>query len=589
MMTATVVAGMCIPTGCTDNDYDLNDVDMTIGIGGDELVIPSSSTDTIKLSDALKLNDSETVIEQPNGDYYFVQDGDYVAPALPKVDEITILRTSSRGQDMSIPISDYLSYPSPSNKVQRIGVNINQSETVQFFSYEGDIPKEVEELVSADIRSRMELTIKFSSSLKAFIPEFKEMSIELPEFLVIDNVEASSNYRQVGSSIIMSNVSTASSVSLKFSIVKIDFTKEGGELGTLTTNNDKIVLGTNLRMNVSIDNINATAAATGANSTDCHISTELRISESVTLSTVTGRFAPHINLSNLGSADITGIPDFLTEDGVVIDLDNPQIFLNIKSDLDIPGYVSGKLIGTKGGSTSATVIIPDILIKDNTDNRICICRDPSKVSNTDGMTMVAIPNLSDLLNPIPDRVSFEADVRADNSKVSDFVLGKQYEITPSYRIEAPLAFGENAQIVYTDSIDDISADIEDFDVADGTCLQLSADIVSRIPAYLNVKAVAIDVDGRVMPDSKVKVDVNGEVKASADGKSEAVSPITITLTPAKGELKRVNRIRFTISGSAKSSDNAHSIVGTTLNARNHSLVAKNITIKLVGKVIADLN
>ena len=35
--------------GCTDNDYDFDQVDLTVGIGGNELLLPSNSTDTIKL------------------------------------------------------------------------------------------------------------------------------------------------------------------------------------------------------------------------------------------------------------------------------------------------------------------------------------------------------------------------------------------------------------------------------------------------------------------------------------------------------------------------------------------------------------
>lgn len=589
MLTVVIAAGLCIQTGCTDNDYDLNDVDMTIGIGGDELIIPTNSTDTIKLGDVLKLNNSETVVEQPNGDYYFQQEGDMVNPAHPSINKVTILRTSSRGEDLVIPISTYLQAPAQNKGIRRIGANINESATVQFFSYEGDIPQEVEELVSAGIESRMELKISFSSDLKAFVPTIAEMSIEMPDFLILDKVQTSaSHFRQEGSMIVMTDIATSAPIKLSLSITKIDFAKDGGELGSLTTDNSKIRLNTNLRMKVGIREIDDTAIAV-ANPANCKISTDLNISDNVILSEVSGRFAPKIDLGNLGEASISGIPDFLTEDGVVIDLDNPQVYLNISSDLDIPGYVRGKLVAKKDNRNTATVEIPDILIKANADNHICICRDPSKLIHTEGITLVAVPTLSTLLNPIPDHISFEADVRADNTIVSSFKLGKKYTITPSYRIVAPLAFGENAQIVYTDSIDDISSDIEDIDVAEGTRLQLSADIVSRIPAYLNVSAVAVDVDGHVMPESQVRIDVKGEVKASPDGESETVSPLTITLTPSKGVLKRVNRIRLTISGSAKSAEGGNIIAGTTLNANTHSLVAKNITIKLVGKVIADLN
>lgn len=73
-------------TGCIDNDYDLDGVDMTIGIGNGEFLLPSCSTDSIRLSEVLELNESETVVEKNNGDYYYLQDGNNVSPTHTKVD-----------------------------------------------------------------------------------------------------------------------------------------------------------------------------------------------------------------------------------------------------------------------------------------------------------------------------------------------------------------------------------------------------------------------------------------------------------------------------------------------------------------------
>lgn len=50
----------------------------------------------------------------------------------------------------------------------------------------------------------------------------------------------------------------------------------------------------------------------------------------ITLKSATGIFDPEINISSLGDVSVTGVPDFLSEDGVRADLDNPQIILSIK-------------------------------------------------------------------------------------------------------------------------------------------------------------------------------------------------------------------------------------------------------------------
>lgn len=59
-------------SACTDNDYDFNEIDSTIGIGGDGLEIPSMSTEIIPLKDVLELEENGSVIEDElTGDYVF--------------------------------------------------------------------------------------------------------------------------------------------------------------------------------------------------------------------------------------------------------------------------------------------------------------------------------------------------------------------------------------------------------------------------------------------------------------------------------------------------------------------------------------
>lgn len=52
---------LTLGTGCTDNDFDLSKIDTTIGIGGDELTLPTNSTENIMLDDFLELNNSDLV------------------------------------------------------------------------------------------------------------------------------------------------------------------------------------------------------------------------------------------------------------------------------------------------------------------------------------------------------------------------------------------------------------------------------------------------------------------------------------------------------------------------------------------------
>lgn len=574
-------------TGCIDNDYDLDGVDMTIGIGNGEFLLPSCSTDSIRLSEVLELNESETVVEKDNGDYYYLQDGNNVSPTHTKVDKITVVKHRGESQDFSFSVANYLHQSGKRTKTTNIPVDFNQKQVVYSFAYKGSIPNEVEELIVANTDGKITINTSFSPEVQKFVPVIAELSLELPSFLTIENVNSKLDHTQNGSKLVFKNVSTASNLKVDFTIGKIDFKKKSSPLGSLSTSNRNLSMNADIQMGIKINNIALGSSIDGADK--CKITADMIINNDLVIEKVRGKFNPSIELDDLGSTDVTGIPDFLTNDGVVIDIDNPQIILNLESNLDVPGFIGGTLTAVKNGQKTANITIPEVKVLANATSKICICRNKSKVNQAAYTEVVEVPNLSTVLNPIPDHINFAGHARADKTVEADFVLGKQYTIKPSYRIEAPLAFGDNARIVYTDSFDDFNSDIKDIEVKDNTYIEFSGDIESKIPAYLNASAVAIDINGNEMPESEVKVAVDGEIKASADGKTPAVSTLKITMKPTKSALKKLDGLKFTVSGSAKSEKNTESVVGQTLNAKNHTLIIKNIKIKLVGQVIADLN
>ncbi len=586
-MSVAMAAGIGVVCGCTDNDYDLSSIDMTIGVGNGELVLPMCSSDTIQLSDVLKLNDSESVVEKENGDYYFQEKGGYVDPAHPYVEKITVLKKQGFLNDFKFSLEDYL--PAMSKGISKAPVNVNLAEeqVVYGFGYDGEYPDEVKKLVSADIESGASLNITFSKAVSTYIPVIDELTLELPEFLIIDNVKCSEDWTLSGSRLLLRNVATNKNIILEFSITRIDFTKGQVKLGNIVAADGKIDMDAEILMGIKVSKIEVSDKM--EDYTNCRISTNLSMRSSIVISKVRGHFSPDMQLEDLGSVAVTGIPDFLSEDGVVIDLDNPQILFNIESDLDIPGYVNGTLIAQKDGQTTTRLQIPRIDILDNTTTKVCICRDASKVDGSMFTQVVEVPGLSTILNPIPDHLSFEADAHADSEKESNFELGKRYTLTPSYDIIAPLAFAENAKIVYTEVFDDFNKDVEDLDVKEGTYLVATADVVNKVPAYMNATAVAIDLNGNELPASVVAVDIEGEVGASTDGNSETVSQLKIKLTPAKGALKKLDGLKITISGTAKSDTGGATVTGQILNSKKHSLVIKNLKMKFVGTAIADLN
>lgn len=47
LFSSLLFAGALVTAGCTDNDYDFDQIDSTVGIGGEGLEIPTSSTEEL--------------------------------------------------------------------------------------------------------------------------------------------------------------------------------------------------------------------------------------------------------------------------------------------------------------------------------------------------------------------------------------------------------------------------------------------------------------------------------------------------------------------------------------------------------------
>lgn len=597
-----VAAVSCVAMGtvsCTDSDYDLSNVDMTVGLGGGELKLPVSSSDVIPLKEVLKFSDSEVVDTIEGGDYMFAKNGDAVSPAHPEIDRITVMKLNSQGFDFDLgdilrdAISKRLSSSTKGMKRIRIPVDITESKIVNTFEYGGPQPQEVEELKEAYITARMKLTIRFSENLKKLVGSVGEMKITLPTYMSFE--AEGSGFKKDGTSLVFTNISTSEDLSVAISINKLSMGTKPDELGKLESKNNYITMDGNLKLEAKITDVNLNLS--GVDYKDCKIESELVMDDAVMLDKVTGRFAPTIDLSNLGEANITGLPDFLTEGDVCIDLDNPQIALTLESDLTVGGELAGNIKYWRNGQEGSFSLPEPIKLKASTENsgemsvnRICICRDKSKVDLTMYDQVIETENIKDLLYPkIIDKIAFSGAATADKNNVYTYELGKTYTVQPSYRLESPLAFGEDAKIVYTEKFEDWNKDIKDFDVTDGTYIVMEAVVENRIPVHLNVEATPLGIDGSELPSNVIKVDIDADIKASPNGTDVATSDLHIVLTPAKQGLKKLNGIKIKVSGAAKDANGNNPVKGITLNARKHSLVLQNIRLSLKGKAVADLN
>lgn len=583
--SALLVAGFLTLTGCTNNNYDLNNVDATMGFGSESLVIPNSSTKDIPLKDVLDLKEGGCVVTDAAGNYLFQLAGGDVEAAKPNISPIILDVTNVF--DGIISLSSTASTGAKARRAPGSSLHI-ASPKVMMFKYHGN-DRAVKSLNEAEIdetTTNNNISIKLDfSNISTAVSNIESATLTLPAYLSISQVNSKGNGVPTlnGSKVTVTGISTARPLELSLKTQKLDFNNQNDH-GSLSINNGAIDL-------TGYFSIALQCNVTGAMPDNPTIKAKIGVADrTITMRSATGIFDPTINLNSLGEVDVTGLPDFLDDDDVVADLDNPQILLTVNNDMDVAATVSATVISTKEGRELARVTLPEMSVAKNGLSKICICRQKTnELTQQYGEANVyAVSNLSTLINRIPDHIKI-VDVNAHaKAEVATIVFGKEYQVKPSYKVNAPLAFGENANIVYEDSFTGWNDDIDELDLAEGTYIEVTANVENKVPAYLTVKAYPVDAQGNKIED-KLLIEIPDEVAASTDGTTAVTTPITMKITPkVKNSLKQLDGLVFRLEGSAKSA-NGNKVTGISLNEREHTLKLNDIKVKIVGKIIGDFN
>lgn len=584
--SALLVAGFLTLTGCTNNDYDLNNVDATMGFGSESLVIPNSSTKDIQLKDVLDLKEGGCVVTDAAGNYLFQLAGGDVEAAYPNISPIILDVTNVFDGDISL--SNAASTGAKARRAPGSSLHL-ASPKVMMFEYHGN-DKAVKSLNEAKINENengTEISIRLDfSNISTAVSNIESATLTLPAYLSISQVNGNSNGVPThnGSKVTITDISTAHPLELSLKTQKLDFTNNQNDHGRLSINNGAIDL-------TGYFSIAMQCNVTGAMPDNPTIKAKIGVADrTITMNSATGIFDPKINLNTLGEVDVTGLPDFLDDDDVVADLDNPQILLTVNNNMDVAATVSATVISTKEGRELARVTLPEMSVAKNGLSKICICRQKtSELTQQYGEANVyAVSNLSTLINRIPDHIKI-VDVNAHaKAEVATIEFGRIYHVKPSYKVNAPLAFGEKANIVYEDSFTGWNDDIDKLDLAEGTYIEVTANVENKVPAYLTVKAYPVDAQGNKIED-KLLIEIPDEVAASTDGTTAVTTPITMKITPkVKNSLKQLDGLVFRLEGSAKSA-NGNKVTGICLNEREHTLKLNDIKVKIVGKIIGDFN
>ena len=539
--TALLLTSLGVTTSCIDNSYDLNkDIDMTVNVGGEHLAIPVGYTEQITLDKIIELDEGDD-LQLVNGEYHLLK-SDKIDETNTSVKMVTV--NASSNPINSIKVINDRTYPQP------------EDVTVEDIESEGSVNTEahgideaVIEIGSLTANTPAKLTLSFeinkTSSISYSDVTIDKMTITFPDFIKFEEGQSGLN----GQVLTISNKTLSSSTyTIDLYISKYVFGEKYGDGNKVKEENgDRIIKIENQKITVKTDVTVHQARGTGSLSI-----TPTAILAAMTVSEVNGTIKPDMDVKPT-EVELTNLPDFLQDEEVKLDITNPVFSFKANNPLNEEIEMDGIMTGYKNGKVTKTVKIGSgnggvpIKLKPsgNKQQTISIVRNEKTVVET-GATKVIVPNLNDIIETIPDRISVELKPAVKTDDYYTVNLGQDYVLNSEYNIDIPLSFGSGLKIVYEETIDDFDLDLEDVDIKKAI-ISITAD--NTIPLKMEIKnenVSALDANGNKITD--INVTVEGTITESKDGKSITTSQLNINLVSTKeGAISKLDGLFFKVT------------------------------------------
>lgn len=623
LVTGMLCAGTTLLfTGCIDDSYDLDKVDLTMKLNTDGLGVKLGNTDLIALADIL--DEDETVKTEANGLYYLVKDG--TSNFNVKVDNMTTSFNDTK-LDMNAPV---LQYNDVKEQLETVGVFVEKHKPLPIpadfemhGSAEGDQEvdfnitdvSDVKQVKTIDLqRSKVALTLTEANkpaSLNLGVTRLKNVRLYLPKFLGVTDVAPGWELKE-GNVLVYTlnggtynyNRNNPEICSVYLNKVALDQTEHKGKV-----ENGGIELTPNeLKVRMTAEQVyfeNRAGRELSMNEGDqASVRLDIKVPNNVlNISQVTGIFNPAIDPDNERIDVSNDLPDFLQDKDVRIVATNPTIRFHANmSTLPVGIDMRGTLTAVKengafeNGATTKVVKLDKGVMEMGRDNYVYYCNQGNTPYDPEGAkagaaTVKNTANIGDLITELPDYLEVNLKNNQINVKNEYYTvqLGRDYHVDADYSVFVPFEFDRGLKVVYNDSTESMHSDLKDLS-ATGT-LEVMADAYNTIPLELLVGLKAVDVDGNelpvefntaeahVAPGDGSTYTMNGEVKQRSG--SEVMTPIKITAKlDDKDLLSRIDKLCFNIHADATGSNKLVSTQYLKLN---------NIKIKLHAGVIADFN
>lgn len=266
--------------------------------------------------------------------------------------------------------------------------------------------------------------------------------------------------------------------------------------------------------------------------------------DDIKVTKVSGEFRRQVEDINVDGISLGEMPDVLSQSGTDIRLSLPQIYVTIKNPIaDGEGKTiaaNTRLLLTafdaKGQMTGKCEMKESIVANKPVCN-FCLAtgRVEKYLEGYEDAQFIDYSSLADILagKGIPSTISIQVvDTEIYGENVTDYELGQVHQIEGSYLFYAPLALAENSVINYKDIVKGWSKDTEKIDIKK---LSISVVVNSSLPMDLELSIKPIKVDGTEFAGtySPAKVPAYAKsqtVEMSVEGEFKNLDGISIEAT-----------------------------------------------------------
>ena len=557
-----------------DETYDLDkDFDMTITVGGD-LTVPGSSTEKIVLGDLLDLEENSVIrVNNASGDYFLVQEGDrnFTDVNVPGVD------IDMMGTFKGVKIEDIYVPPFSSGSNNETKITFDDDIVIDI-SRDG-VTSDIKDITGADTYCSKDTYLMFTKSGVDFNARLEEgYTLEFPDYIELESDDK--DWKVEGNKMILTKVGGLEideNTRIYFQITGVNFKDENGngvndaKFEYNDNDNSSITLGGVVKLDGGI-------FVSAKNSYGGNINLGANIhSENMIFRSVTAVVDPKVDIE-IDPIRIDDLPDFLSDNNVVLDLTDPRIYITLTNPSPVSVDVNATLKSYKNNISQGTAALENINIPKNCeDYTICVNQNKDGWDDTDNMMYVKVENMSDLIKNIPDRIELTDVVTSVVSEEVTIDLGINYTIITDYKVDTPLQFGPDTRIEYTENMDGWDADLEDMEFNE---VVASMTVTNAIPLGIKLTGVAIDKNGDPLNNVKVDLDVN---ILAGSPESPAKQEVKFTITTKDGSIKGLDGIKLSVTASASENTSTE-----TLN-ENQYMQFENIKLGLKGGITMDLN